>query len=89
MSEEDGAVPPNGWDIPGQRDQPPANNQAAEQLAQLIEQLLAMVPDELRLRLTEAVRQLLEALRALIDWCAARLERRPGDQVEVHDIPIL
>ena len=90
MSEEDGAVPPSGWEIPRQQDEHAhASAQAAEQLAQMIEQLLAMVPDELRLRLTEAVRQLLEALRALIDWCVARLEHRPANEVEVRDIPIL
>ena len=63
--------------------------QTPDQLAQLIEQLLALVPDELRVRLTEAVRQLLEALRALIDWCASRLEHRPDDPIEVRDIPII
>ena len=87
-SEEDGPVPPSGWEIPRQ-DQTHAQDRGPEQMAQLIEQLLALVPDELRLRLTEAVRQLLEALRALIDWCVERLERRPGEQVEVRDIPIL
>jgi DNA-binding HxlR family transcriptional regulator len=55
----------------------------------VVEQLLAIVPEELRVRLTEAVRQLLEALRALIDWCVARLERRAAAEVEVRDIPIL
>ncbi len=59
-------------------------------VAQLIEQLLALVPAELRVRLTEAARQLLEALRAVIDWCVARLERGAGPgAVEVRDIPIL
>ena len=83
-SEQDNSTPPRGWQLP--RDQP---NPGAEPLGQLIEELLALVPDDLRLRLTDAVRQLLEAIRALIDWCAARLERRGADAVEVHDIPIL
>ncbi len=87
MSEEDGTVPPSGWEIPRQHEQ--EYGRAPDQLAQLIEQLLTLVPDELRMRLTEAVRQLLEALRALIDWCVSRLEHRPGDQLEVRDIPII
>ncbi|HET9125207.1 MAG TPA: hypothetical protein VFN65_10020, partial [Solirubrobacteraceae bacterium] len=69
---------------------PPQDGPAGEDsLAQLIEQLLALVPDELRLRLTQAVRQLLEALRALIDWCVERLERRTAEPPQVRDIPIL
>jgi hypothetical protein len=89
MSEDDGAVPPSGWEIPRQNEQAQEHGVATDQLAQLIEQLLALVPDELRARLTEAVRELLEALRALIDWCVARLEHRPSSQIEVRDIPII
>ena len=81
----DDTTPPRGWELP--RD--PAGRSDADSLAQLIEELLALVPDELRLRLTEAMRALLEAIRALIDWCVARLERRGNEPVEVHDIPIL
>lgn len=80
-----GAIPPRGWELP--RDQP--DGSGADSLAQLIEELLAMVPDELRVRLTDAMRALLEAIRALIDWCVARLDRRGSQPVEVHDIPIL
>jgi hypothetical protein len=84
-SEQDGAAPPRGWEIP--RASGPGD---ADALAQLVEQVLALVPEELRLRVTEAARALLEALRALIDWCVQRLERRHGDgAVEVRDIPIL
>jgi len=79
------ATPPRGWELP--RDQQQSAD--ADSLAQLIEELLALVPDDLRVRLTAAVRQLLEAIRALIDWCVARLEHRESDAVEVHDIPIL
>jgi hypothetical protein len=89
MSEDEGAVPPNGWEIPRQNQHAQDHGVAPDQLAQLIEQLLGLVPDELRVRLTDAVRELLEALRALIDWCVARLERQPGSQIEVRDIPIL
>jgi hypothetical protein len=89
MSEEDGAVPPSGWEIPRQQEHTHEHGEVPDQLAQLIEQLLALVPDELRVSLTEAVRQLLEALRALIDWCVARLEQRPSVNREVRDIPIL
>ena len=83
-SDQGRSVPPRGWEIPHAPQQPDD-----EAVAQLVEQLLALVPDELRLRLVEAVRQLLEALRALIDWCVERLERRSGRAVEVRDIPIL
>jgi hypothetical protein len=83
-TDHDGAIPPRGWEIPN--GQP---RQEADPLAEVVAQLLALVPDELRARLTEAVRQLLEALRALIDWCVARLERRAAAEVEVHDIPII
>lgn len=88
VSDEDGTVPPRGWEVPG-TEEPSSSD--ADSLAQLIEQLLAMVPDDLRARLTEAARQLLEALRALIDWCVTRLECRSssGGGVEVRDIPIL
>ena len=88
VSDEDGTVPPRGWEVPGAEEAPPLD---ADSLAQLIEQLLATVPDDLRSRLTEAARQLLEALRALIDWCVTRLEcgRASGGEVEVRDIPIL
>ena len=85
VSDPDGTVPPRGWELP--RD--PEQEQQPDSLAELVEQLLALVPDELRMRLTEALRQLLEAIRALIDWCAARLERGASAEVEVHDIPIL
>ena len=85
VSDPDGTVPPRGWELP--RD--PEQEQPPDSLAELVEQLLALVPDELRMRLTEALRQLLEAIRALIDWCAARLERGASAEVEVHDIPIL
>ena len=87
VSDEDGTVPPRGWEVP-RADAPPSD---AESLARLIEQLLAMVPDDLRSRLTDAARQLLEALRALIDWCVTRLEcgGARGGEVEVRDIPIL
>lgn len=81
MVNDSGGVPPAGWESPRDRD---------ESLTELIEQLLALVPDDLRLRLTAAARQLLEALRALIDWCVEHLERRSGGgEVEIRDIPIL
>ena len=83
-TDQHGAIPPRGWEIPHEQRQPDA-----DALAEVVAQLLALVPDELRVRLTEAVRQLLEALRALIDWCVARLERRAAAEVEVRDIPIL
>lgn len=82
-------VPPRGWgprETPGQA----AGDADRETAGQLLEQLLGMIPDDLRLRLVEALRQLLESLRALIEWCAAWLERRGAStDVEVRDIPIL
>jgi hypothetical protein len=84
-TDQDATIPPRGWEQP--RD--PGQNPDIDSLTRLAEELLALVPDELRVRLTEALRQLLEAIRALIDWCVARLERRDSDAVEVHDIPIL
>jgi hypothetical protein len=86
VNDQNGPVPPRGWESP------PSSSDAGphdDSLAQLIEQLLTLVPDELRVRLTAAARQLLEALRALIDWCVAHLERRGSGDVEVRDIPIL
>ena len=88
-SEDDDSVPASGWEIPRQNEQAHEHGAAPDQLAAVIEQLLSLVPDELRVRLTEAARELLEALRALIDWCVARLEHRPGTQIEVRDIPII
>jgi hypothetical protein len=85
VSDQDGSVPPRGWELPREPEPEPES----DSLAELVEQLLALVPDELRMRLTEALRQLLEAVRALIDWCVARLEHGAGAEVEVHDIPIL
>jgi hypothetical protein len=85
VNDEDGEVPPRGWEIP--RDEAPAAD--PDPLAPLIEQLLGLVPEDLRVRLTEAVRRLLEALRAVIDWFVSRLERPARDGVEVRDIPIL
>jgi hypothetical protein len=71
--------------VPHDRDQAPDD----DALAALVEQLLALVPAELRARLTQALRQLLEAIRALVDWCVQRLERRCCEPVEVRDIPVL
>ena len=80
-----GSVPPRGWELP--REAPGRSD--GDSLAQLIEELLGLVPDELRVRLTEALRALLEAIRALIDWCVDRLEQRRSEPLQVHDIPIL
>jgi hypothetical protein len=81
--DQTGSIPPRGWEAPSSAQVDP------DAVAQLLEQLLSLVPIEVRVRLAEAARQLLEALRALIDWCVARLDRDGGDRVEVRDIPIL
>jgi hypothetical protein len=86
VSDQPEAVPPRGWQAPP-RETPP--NSEADSLTRLAEELLALVPEELRTRLTDALRQLLEAIRALIDWWVARLEHRAQEPVVVHDIPIL
>lgn len=84
-SDQQDSIPPRGWEVP-----PGAQQVDPDAIAQLCEQLLALVPVELRVRIADAARQLLEALRALIDWCVVRLERGAGGgDVEVRDIPIL
>jgi hypothetical protein len=84
-ADRSGTTPPRGWQLPREDER----RDETDPLAQILEELLALVPDDLRARLTAAVRQLLEAIRALIDWCVARLEHRESGDVEVHDIPIL
>ncbi len=86
VNDAQGAAAPRAREIPREQE---GSSGDPDALSQLVEQLLGLVPDELRLRLTEAVRQLLEALRMLIDWCVSRLERRGAAEVEVRDIPIL
>ncbi|MDA8068750.1 MAG: hypothetical protein M0T77_09090 [Actinomycetota bacterium] len=82
-------VPPRGWG-PRADAGHGAGDADGDNTRQLLEQLLGMIPDDLRLRLVEALRQLLESLRALIEWCVAWLERRGAStDVEVRDIPIL
>lgn len=84
-SDQQDSIPPRGWEVP-----PGAQQVDPDAIAQLCEQLLALVPVELRVRIADAARQLLEALRALIDWCVVRLEcGAGGGDVEVRDIPIL
>jgi hypothetical protein len=87
VSDQDGNVPPRGWEVPRSAE---SERTDTDSLAQLVEQLLALMPEDLRMRVTHALRQLLETLRALIDWCVARLEHGAGGgEVEVRDIPIL
>lgn len=85
VNDQDGAVPPRGWELPRQEQDQPER----DPLAELVEQLLTLIPEDLRMSLTEALCQLLEAIRALIDWCVQRLEHRASEPPQVHDIPIL
>jgi hypothetical protein len=87
--DQNGAVPPRGWDSPGSGPGPSVDDEL-EAFAALLRQLLETVPDEITLRLTEAARAMLQALRALLDWLAALLGATdPDGPVEVRDIPIL
>jgi hypothetical protein len=75
--------PPGGWQVRGE-EQP-----APEALADVLEQLVELLPPDLQQRLVTAVHELLEVLRALIEWWITRLEQRPSGPVAVRDIPIL
>ena len=84
-TEPEDELPAAGWAAPetgaGQADSDP--------LVRLVHELLGVVPEELRARLTEALRAMIEALRALIDWLLARLERTADAAPTVRDIPII
>ena len=83
-TEPEAEIPASGWAAPEtQADQPDS-----DPLVRLLHDLIGVVPEELRARLTEALRALIEALRALIDWVLARLERSAEPAPPVRDIPI-
>jgi hypothetical protein len=79
-------APPAGWDS----DEPlRATTSEIQALAELIDSLRTLLPEELREQLSELVRQLLLVMRAVIDWMVARVERESrGQDVEIEDIPI-
>jgi hypothetical protein len=81
-----GGTPPSGWHADDPESQASGELQA---LAELLESLRALLPDELREQVNDLVRQVLLVLRAIIDWMVGRLEREgPGREIEVEDIPI-
>jgi hypothetical protein len=77
-------IPAAGWQLPRSG----SETGDLELVAQLIQSLRDLIPDELERRLAEALRELLLALRALIDWYLERGERRRAEPSEVQDIPI-
>lgn len=90
VREASSSVPPRGWDVKPE-DRPPRDPFGAPELAavaQTLELVRALVPPELAQQVKEALRELLLAVRALIDWYLERIERGPGDDPEVTDIPI-
>lgn len=82
----DGGTPPSGWHSADSERQTGGEMQA---LAELVESLRALLPEELREQVNDLVRQILMVLRAIIDWMVGRLEREGrGREIEVEDIPI-
>jgi hypothetical protein len=77
--------PAAGWQAPRSDT---ADHSELELLAQLIQSLRELVPDDLQRRLSEALKEVLLALRALIDFYLERLERRDAAAAEMKDIPI-
>ena len=83
-------IPPRGYAAPAaeSEERNPFGTPELQALAALAGLARSAVPPELTHQLKEALRELLLAVRALIDWYLERIERRQGDEVEVHDIPI-
>lgn len=77
--------PAAGWQAPRSET---ADRGELELLAQLIQSVRELVPDDLQRRLSEALKEVLLALRALIDFYLERLERRDAAAAEMKDIPI-
>ena len=76
---------------------PPGMNAGAERaalrddvaaMAQLVQSLTDLVPEDLREQVYEILRQMLLLLRALIDWLVERLPQVRGAEVFVEDIPL-
>jgi hypothetical protein len=81
------STPPNGWS--SGEDPPPSNAfPDVTALLALIEGLRGSIPPELSRQLTDALRELLVAIRAVLDYTIERLDREPGGEREVEDIPI-
>ena len=81
------AVPAAGWEAPRE----PASELSDEvkALAELLESVRALLPEDLRAQLSDLVRQLLLLLRSIIDLWVARIEGGArGAEPAVEDIPI-
>lgn len=57
-------------------------------MAQLVQSLVDLVPEDLREQVYEILRQILLLLRALIDWLVDRLPQVRGGTPVVEDIPV-
>ena len=57
-------------------------------MAQLVQSLVELVPEDLREQVYEILRQILLLLRALIDWLVERLPQVRGSELVVEDIPV-
>lgn len=90
VREAGSTVPPRGWDVKPEDRSPrdPFGTPEITALTQTLELLRTLLPPELAQQVKDALRELLLAVRALIDWYLDRIERGPGDQPEVTDIPI-
>jgi len=84
--EAGGKTPPSGWASPTAAREVGGELRA---LADLIESLRLLLPEELREQLNELIRQTLLLMRAIIDWLMSRLDGdTPEPAPEVRDIPI-
>jgi hypothetical protein len=81
------STPPNGWSS-GAEPPPSRAFPDVTALLALIEGLRGTLPPELARQLADALRELLVAIRAVLDYTIERLDRPPGAEREVEDIPI-
>lgn len=83
--ESAGEKPPPGMGDGGERE---ALRDDVAAMAQLVQSLVDLVPDDLREQVYEILRQILLLLRALIDWLVDRLPQVRGADLVVEDIPL-
>ncbi len=80
-----GEAPPPGMGSTGERETLRGDVAA---MAQLVQSLVDVVPEDLREQVYEILRQILLLLRALIDWIVERLPQVRGAELVVEDIPV-
>ena len=80
-----GENPPPGMGAGGERE---ALRDDVTAMAQLVQSLVDLVPEDLREQVYEILRQILLLLRALIDWLVERLPQVRGSDLVVEDIPV-